>query len=124
MTEIIKAPSLLEATRYNNKIVELDRENTDAFCEDVVKQINAHIKRNNWFLNPAPTVEIKWDWWRENWKGKMSQQGIYKYAIPILKQKIEDAGYSLFYSGGGDRVAYFTMRPKELEKQQGLCLSE
>lgn len=124
MLEIIKAPSLSEATQNNLTIQERDKMNCNDFCEAVIGIINQRVADNNFYLRPAPTIEIKWDWWHENWKGKMSQQGIYEYAIPILKQKIEAAGYKLFYSGGGDRVAYFTMKPIELEGLKGLALCE
>lgn len=113
--EIIKAPTLLEAEKKDNKILELSAANVADFVEHVIEIINKEISENNFLVYKSPTIEIKWDWYYSNWKHKVDKRHVYKLALPILKEKIDEAGYDLFYSGGGEVVYYFTITPKELK---------
>lgn len=117
MTELIKAPTKNEAIYFNSELEIKSKKSFNRFIDAVLQQINDTVYSYNWMESGSPTCEITWYWVREMFPDVLKKH-LYDTILPILKQKIDDAGYALFYSGGGDRVYYFILTPKELKDKK------
>lgn len=117
MIELIKAPTKQEAIDFNHELEIKSKESFNEFIDAVLQKINDTIVAQNWIHKTSTTCEIRWDWLIDKFPNIL-QKHLYDTLLPIFKQKIDDAGYGLFYSGGGDRVYYFTLTPKELKDKK------
>lgn len=113
--KVLKAPTIEETKLASKNMDEESKKHLPYFLNDVFEQINIFIKNNNFVENNSPTIEFKWEWYKEHWKNKITNSMLYGEALSTIKEELKKSGWYVFYSGGGDRVYYFSLTPESMK---------